>query len=85
MHATTVDRLSWDGKSNTFTTEASTIELAPGNWPDAIRVTNIKTSGACTFYRIGFDRNSDNEVTGARYEANLVAGMPFMTLRVFND
>lgn len=78
MHNINTQQLHWDLRTNTFTADASDLNLRPGQWPSHIRVLNQRSNGTADFYRTGFDGDAVVYETGANVPIKL-------TLRVHND
>ena len=66
----TTDKFSYNSRSKTFTTDASTLGL--GQVPQRLTLTNPETNGAADYYMIGTDKDESGEdIMGYLYKPTM--------------
>ena len=74
-------RLQYLAKSRTFTGEASTLGLPPGEWPQFVDVQSAATGTVVRFYWTKENRDRDGDIQEVVYSNHAHKCM----LRIFND
>jgi len=74
------DKLTWSRDTRCFSTEASSLKLPAGKWPEKITIFNPKTKQEADFFIQDNPMMFNGEFMGYRYD-----NASTIVLKIFND